>query len=318
MMSKYRNNLPQLGDDLFITDGGLETILVFHDKIDLPYFASFHMLRSPEGIDHLLAYFRQYAALARDSGKGLVLESVTWRANSDWGTLMGLTKEEMETINLLAIKLLADVRREMEVPEAPIVVSGCVGPRGDGYVADGAMTAEEAQAYHSVQISTFARSEADMVGALTMTNIPEAVGITRAAQAAGIPVAISFTLETDGKLPSGDSLKTAIEETDRLTGKGPAYYMINCAHPTHFEAVLKTDEPWVKRLRGLRANASKRSHAELDESPELDVGNPAELGLENAALKRRLPHLTVFGGCCGTDHRHISEICTALDRTAAE
>jgi homocysteine S-methyltransferase len=157
-----------------------------------------------------------------------------------------------------------------------------------------------------------------MVTPITMANVPEAVGVTRAAQAVGMPAAISFTVETDGRLPTGDSLKEAIESVDTATSRGPAYYMINCAHPDHFAARLAAGELWVRRLRGLCANASTKSHAELDEAGELDDGNPSELGNQYRALRDRLPHLVVLGCCCGTDHRHIAAITAAcIERRAA-
>jgi len=219
-------------------------------------------------------------------------------------------------VNRQAIALLVDLRRMFETDRAPMVISGCVGPRGDGYRVENAMTAQAAQAYHAKQIDVFAGTAADMVTAITMTYTEEAIGVTKAAQAAGMPVAISFTVETDGRLPSGQSLKDAITAVDAATAKGPAYYMINCAHPDHFEDALNAGEGWVKRIRGLRANASRLSHAELDEATELDAGNPVELGQQYRELRRLLPQIVVMGGCCGTDHRHIEAICHAC--TSAE
>ena len=191
-----------------------------------------------------------------------------------------------------------------------MVISGNIGPLGDGYAA-GTMGADEAEALHAPQIRTFAETEADLVSAFTMTNADEAIGVTRAAVKAGMPVVISFTVETDGRLPTGQSLKDAIAAVDAATGNAPVYYMINCAHPTHFESVLAANEPWVKRLRGIRANASRRSHAELDEAKDLDDGNPVELGQQYRKLRGKLRHITVLGGCCGTDHRHVEQICFA-------
>jgi S-methylmethionine-dependent homocysteine/selenocysteine methylase len=191
-------------------------------------------------------------------------------------------------------------------------VSGCIGPRGDGYDPGAGMSADEAQAYHAGQIGTFARTQADMVTAITMTNASEAIGVARAAQAAGLPVAISFTLETDGRLPTGQGLAEAIVEVDEATRSAPAYYMINCAHPTHFDGVMQGKAPWLDRIRGLRTNASKRSHAELNEAPDLDAGDPDELGREHRAIVERRPRINVLGGCCGTDHRHIERICAAV------
>lgn len=270
----------------------------------------FHLLKTPEGEAALRKYFRTYAEIARRLGTGLILESATWRANPDWGGKLGYTAGALADVNRRAISLLEQIRREYETEQTPVVISGCLGPRGDGYVPDRAMSAQEAERYHQAQMTTFADSAADMVCAITMNYVEEAIGIAQAAQRAGMPVAISFTVETDGKLPTGQTLKAALEQVDDATSGYPCYYMINCAHPTHFDQVLAEGEPWLQRIRGLRANASRMSHAQLNEAPELDAGNAIELGQEYADLKRRLAHLNVMGGCCGTDHRHIEQIAS--------
>jgi S-methylmethionine-dependent homocysteine/selenocysteine methylase len=126
-----------------------------------------------------------------------------------------------------------------------------------------------------------------------------------------MPVAISFTVETDGRLATGQPLRAAIEQVDDMTAGYPVYYMLNCAHPSHFDAALAEGGAWVARIRGLRANASRLSHAELDALPAPDPGDPEELGRAYACLKRRLPQLNVFGGCCGTDQRHLEHIAAA-------
>jgi S-methylmethionine-dependent homocysteine/selenocysteine methylase len=311
-MSKYRRHLPQLKDRLFMTDGGLETTLVFHQGLELPYFAAFDLLKDESGIERLRKYFVRYAEIARSHELGLVLEAPTWRASSDWGAKLGYDALALADANRKAIGLLLEIRAEFETPKTKIVISGNLGPRGDGYRPDRRMSIDEAQVYHTPQLETFAGTDADMAAAFTMNYIEEAVGITRAAKALQLPVAISFTLETDGRLPSGDTLAAAIETTDALTSGYPVYYMINCAHPSHFEAVLASGGSWRERVRGLRANASRRSHAELDESTDLDAGNPEELGGEYRALRRYLPRMSVVGGCCGTDDRHVSAICQAL------
>jgi S-methylmethionine-dependent homocysteine/selenocysteine methylase len=304
----HRHQLPQSEGDLFLTDGGIETTLIFHEGLDLPHFAAFHLLRSPEGTEALRAYFRTYARLARRLGTGLVLESATWRANRDWAKLLGYSPADLAHANRRAVELLEEIRDGMSAHVAPVVISGCVGPRGDGYRVDEAMSAAEAAAYHAEQIETFQGSAADMASAITMTYVDEAVGVARAARAAGMPVAISFTVETDGRLPSGTPLGDAIEAVDADTGGYPVYYMINCAHPTHFMHVLDPYAGWRERIGGLRANASRMSHAELDESPTLDEGDPVELAEQYAELVRALPGVTVLGGCCGTDHRHVERI----------
>lgn len=310
-MAQYRENLPQLSDSLFITDGGIETTLIFREGLDLPEFAAFDLLKHEVGYQALKNYFRTYTTLARTYQVGLILESATWRANLDWGQQLGYSREALAEMNHKAIALLHNLRQTDETDQSRMVISGCVGPRGDGYAPADAMTADQARDYHHFQIEAFHDAEADLVTAITMNYAEEAIGITQAAQAVGIPVVISFTVETDGHLPTGQTLKGAIEEVDRVTQEGPAYYMINCAHPTHFAGVLPEHEPWLSRIRGLRANASTKSHAELDASDTLDDGNPAELGQLYRDIKAKLTNLNVLGGCCGTDHRHIESICKA-------
>lgn len=320
-MYQYRNGLPQIdGRRMFLTDGGLETTLVFQHGIDLPDFAAFTLLDSAEGRATLTRYFEDYLAIAAEYDSGFILESVTWRASTDWGARLGYSPLALVALNRRAIEMLEPLRARHATARRPIVISGCIGPRGDGYVAGDAMHSDEAAAYHRPQVEAFRQTAADMITAITMTNVPEAIGIAQAAQAAGMPVVISFTVETDGRLPSGVSLRDAVEAVDLATGALPAYYMINCAHPSHFGAVLE-DAPWCRRIRGLRANASCRSHAELNESTTLDSGDPEALGADHARLRARFPQLTVLGGCCGTDHRHVGAIaraCGALETTLRE
>lgn len=310
-MTGYRSALPQLGGELFLADGGIETTLIFHEGLDLPDFAAYDLLRRPGGAAALQRYFRAYAAIARRFGVGLILESATWRASRDWAERLGHTRAELADLNRTAVRQLEGIRHEFETERTPLVISGCVGPRGDGYNPARLMSVEEAEAYHAEQAATFADSAADLLTAITMTYPEEAIGITRAARRVEMPVVISFTVETDGRLPTGDTLQVALERVDAATDAYPVYYMINCAHPTHFAGVLDPRAPWMDRIRGLRANASRQSHAELNESPTLDAGDPVALGREYAALRRRLPRLNVMGGCCGTDHRHVEQIATA-------
>jgi homocysteine S-methyltransferase len=310
-MPKYRHSLPQLSDKLFLSDGGIETTLVFHDHVALPHFAAFDQMTSIEGRRRLESYYRRYLSIARESGAGFILESPTWRASCDWARKIGYSRPELADVNRASIELMAKLRREFETPGTPIVISGCVGPRGDGYRPEQVMSIAEAERYHAEQIRVFARTEADMIAAITMTNAEEAIGIVRAADVLDMPVAVSFTLETDGRLPTGQTLKDAIVAVDRATGGTPAYFMINCAHPSHFAGALDTDEPWVTRIRGLRANASRLSHAELDAATELDAGSPIELGRLYRELLLRHPEINVLGGCCGTDHRHVGAIARA-------
>ena len=313
-MSSHHSVLPQLADRIFLTDGGIETTLIFHDGLALPDFAAFVLLADEDGRATLRRYFESYIAVARDTGRGIVLETATWRASPDWGARLGYTTAALAAVNRTAVELLLELRDAHGTAETPVVVSGCVGPRGDGYRPETLMPPEDAAAYHAAQISVFADAGADLVTAITMTHTAEAIGFARAAAAAGMPSAVSFTVETDGRLPSGEPLGEAVETVDAATDRAPAYFMVNCAHPTHVEEVLRAGGGWTTRIRGLRANASTLSHQELAEADVLDTGDPWDLGARYADLRRDLPSLTVLGGCCGTDARHvraISEACGA-------
>lgn len=301
-------SLPQL-DRFFLTDAGLETDIIFNKGVDLPYFSSVTLFASDEGRDVLEAYYRDFLGLARRMGTGLILESATWRASPDWAELLGFSVAELDGLNGAAIDLLTRLRAEYA--DVPVVVSGCLGPRGDGYDPGKLMSSGEAQAYHAHQAAVLAAAGVAMLAAITMTNVPEAVGVAHAAKALGIPVAISFTIETDGRLPTGDALGDAIAAVDAATGAYPAYYMINCAHPTHFDRILDDGAEWTARIGGLRANASCLSHAELDAMTELDIGDPADLAARHRALIDRFPNIRVLGGCCGTDLRHVAAIAEA-------
>lgn len=303
----HRKTLPQTKGGLYLTDGGLETYLVFDEGIELPCFASFPLLDQAKGHDLLSSYFARYMKIAADRGLGFVLDTATWRANTDWAAKLGYDAANTARINRVAVTFAASLRANLANAGKPIVISAVIGPRGDGYVAGSEMSVAEARTYHAAQVDVFAETAADMVSAITMTNVPEALGIVEAAKARHMPVVVSFTVETDGRLPSGAHLKDAIAAVDQASGAYPAYYMVNCAHPTHFQHVL--DGPWVARIGGIRANASAKSHAELDASTSLDNGDPHELGAQYRELRRLLPRATVLGGCCGTDHRHVAAIC---------
>jgi S-methylmethionine-dependent homocysteine/selenocysteine methylase len=310
-MTKYRSRLPQLDGSLFLTDGGIETCLIFHDKLELPYFAAFHLMKDANGRAALHKYYSRYAEIARNGNFGFILESPTWRASSDWGNKLGYSEAALAATNRDSIALMQELRDEFETARSPVVISGCVGPRGDGYDPGQVMSVQDAETYHSAQIRTFSEAGVDLVTAITMTNANEAIGITRAAQAMGAPVSISFTVETDGRLPTGQGLQEAIEEVDVSTANGPVYFMINCAHPTHFQGTLGEIGAAVKRVHGLRANASKQSHQELNEAADLDDGDPMELAAQYSDLRQRHPQINILGGCCGTDHRHVAQIALA-------
>ena len=308
--------LPQLGDTVFYTDGGLETTLIFHHGLDLPHFAAFDLLKAEPGTRTLRDYYARYAKIAVAAERGFILETPTWRASRDWGQLLGYDADELVTINRRAVEMMEKLRWELSTKRSPMVISGNVGPRGDGYDPSVQMSASAATDYHREQISTFAAAGVDLVSAVTLNYVAEATGFASAAAEFGIPAVVSFTTETDGRLPTGQSLQEAIEAVDESAAVAPAYYMINCAHPDHFSGSLSNDS-WVKRIRGVRANASRQSHAELDECEVLDAGNPQEFGDLHRELQQQFSHLNIFGGCCGTDHRHVEAVDASLRRVAA-
>ncbi len=295
----------------FITDGGIETTLIFDHGIDLPDFAAFPLLEAPVGRGALIRYYESYLEIARRDGVGIVLETATWRASTDWAARLGWGPERLRAANRRAVTLVRELT-EGTSSDTPVVVSGCVGPRGDGYVVGTTMGVDEAHAYHALQVDALTGAGSDLVTAITMTYTEEAIGVVEAARAAGSDVVISFTVETDGRLPSGQTLGGAIDAVDQATDGYPAYYMVNCAHPTHFAQVLEGRPAWTSRLGGVRANASRASHAELDEAEVLDRGDPAELANDYLHLWRSVPTLRVFGGCCGTDHHHVAAISETL------
>lgn len=294
---------------LTLTDSGLETWLVFHRSTDLPDFAAFPLLDDSPGRELLAEYFRDHLRIAAAAGTGLVLETPTWRANADWGARLGYDAAALDRVNRDAVSLVRGLAEEH--PEVAVVVSGNIGPRGDGYNPSELLTPEVAERYHRAQIESFAAAGVDRVTMLTATHTGEPIGVVRAAVAADIPVVIAFTVETDGRLPSGQPLHEAIAEVDEATESAPLHFGINCAHPDHFTDALKADPVAIGRIELMRANASRASHAELDAAEELDDGDPIELGSLYAGLLRSHPHVRVVGGCCGTDTRHVEAIARA-------
>jgi S-methylmethionine-dependent homocysteine/selenocysteine methylase len=304
----YRDALPQLSGEVFLTDSGLETDLIFNEGFDLPEFASFVLLDDAHGVAALEAYFRRHVNIAVKHGCGVILEAPTWRASRDWGARIGYSAGELRRVNQRAVELVSGARgRHQDPASSAVVVSGCIGPRADAYGPADRMGADEAENYHAEQIETLASTDVDLVHAMTITYAAEAIGIARAAGGAGVPVAISFTTETDGRLPDGTSLADAVAVVDAATGARPVYYGVNCSHPSHFAPALP-GEAVGARIQSIRANSSRKSHAELDESPVLDIGDPIELAAEYLQLRTQHPSISILGGCCGTDARHVQAI----------
>jgi homocysteine S-methyltransferase len=285
-----------------VTDGGLETDLIYHHGVDLPDFAAFPLVDDEQGRQLLLRYYDAYVDIARRARAGLQLETPTWRANRDWGERVGYSPADLRRVNRDAVAMLVRLRDRADLD--PLLVSGNLGPRGDGYIAGEKVDPDAAAAYHAPQIEAFAEAGADLVTVLTLTGTGEAIGIVRAARSAGMPVAVSFTVETDGRLPDGMSLAAAIVAVDAEAA--PDYFMVNCAHPTHIAPGLTDGGDWRSRIVGLRTNASTQSHEELDAATDLDEGDPVELARAQDALRPHLPNLALVGGCCGTDARHVA------------
>lgn len=310
-MSRYRNQLPQLSGDIFLADAGVETDLIFNHGIEIREFAAHTLLPIPRGRAALSRYFEGFLSLANQQNTGFILDTVTWKAHRHWAEKLGATDDELKAANEDCVRFIAELRARFSGNAKPIVLNAVIGPRGDAYKPEAVISMDSAEQYYAQQLGWLAATEIDMVSALTFNQGSEAAGLAKAARKVGLPAVVSFTVETNGDLPNGQSLADAITEVDAATGQYPAYYMVNCAHPDHFGGAL-LDAPWARRIRGIRANASRQSHAELDAAPELDAGNPQELAQQYRALANRMPWLNVFGACCGSDLRHVTEIARAI------
>lgn len=306
MQNKTERLLNSMGSELWLTDGGFETCMLFLEGFDLPQFASFPLLDTDAGQEAILRYNTSFLDEAAAQRAGFILGTNTWRASAGWGKVLGLDADEIDRINRVAVTQVKSMKADRAGNGQSILIEGVIGPHGDAYAPDQILTAAAAQNYHSRQVEVLASAGVDLITAMTISSHGEAIGIAKAAQAVDVPVALSFTVETDGRLISGMTLEDAIHRTDDATDGAPAWYGINCAHPDHFRHVLTGD--WVGRIGSVRANASRLSHAELDEAAELDAGDPAELARDYHHLLHVLPGLHVVGGCCGTDLRHVAAI----------
>ncbi len=310
-MAQYRDGLPQLSGSPYLTDAGIETDLIFNHGVEIPEFAAHTLLESEAGRDAVSSYLRSFLSLAGEQGMGFILDSQTWKAHPHWAADLGVTIAELKEANITSVSFIDELRADYVGNDQPIVLNGVIGPRGDAYAPEDELTAADAEAYHRTQLGWLAQSPVDMVTAMTFTQATEAIGVVRAAGHYGLPIVVSFTVETDGNLPTGQALADAIQHVDSETDGAAAYFMVNCAHPDHFFDVLG-DAEWTRRIRGIRCNASRLSHAELDECEELDAGNPNELASQYRALMAMMPWVNVIGGCCGTDLRHVSAMAKTL------
>ncbi len=312
-----------LNERVFLTSAGTETYLVFQQGFELPEFCAFAVHEDDDAWAELERnYIDPILNIAANSRCGLMLDALVWRAQPDFIAELGIERDQLSPINeraVLKTRGFVDRWRQLngyDEESFPVLIVADVGPRGDGYkVDDLAMTAEIARKYHRRQIAALAKTEVDLVCALTMTTAEESIGIVQSAAECGLPIIVSPTVETDGRLPDGTYLGTFIQVVDDATGETPIYYMVNCAHPNHLlptlEAARNGDEPWLSRFRGFRANASEKSHEELDNSTELDRGDLDILRDQVAQMYERYD-LLVVGGCCGTDHEHLAAIASML------
>ena len=310
-MSQPTPRLPHQTDEIFLTDGGTETWLMYKRGFELPKFSAFHLLNDERSVQALREYYMAFAKVAVKLGTPFIFDSLTYRASRDWGALLGYSAEGLAEMNHKCFELYRECAAAAGMAPENTVISGCIGPKGDAYQTNQDLTAESAEIYHREQIGTFKKAGTDIVTALTLNTTDEAIGIARASAKAGIPSVISFTVEKDRKLRSGETLKQAIEKVDAATSSAPAYYMINCSHPVDFGPVLAI-EPWANRIQGLRANASSLDHGTLCQLGHLEEGDPDELAGQYVDIRAAHPKMNVFGGCCGTDYMHVEKIGRAL------
>jgi homocysteine S-methyltransferase len=299
---------PQRDGVFYLTEGGQETEILYRHGHDLPEFAMYPLLDDPAALADLKAMYGKVLDVAAEHGFAVMISGLDYRGSPDWGERLGYSRDGLADALERSIAFLRDVARPYRGQIAEILIGGQVGPRGDAYSLNRTITADEAEDYHSFQLGVLRRSEVDFVWAATFNNVPEAVGVARAAARIGVPLGIAFTLDGNHRLKSGPSLKEAIERVDAEAGEArPDFYGINCSHPLEFEPALEPGD-WIRRLRCLRPNASAKDKIDLCKIGHLEDGDPADLGLRIGSLARRYPHMDIFGGCCGTWAPHLDEI----------
>lgn len=311
-MAKVKTKIPATGGRTFLTEGGIETHMQYKKGYELKHFCLFDLMNNSQAIADLRAYHVRIIEVALKHKVGAVLDGVHYRSSRDWGELLGYSPAGLADIVVQGIEFYRDLAREFETDDSPMPVSGVVGPRGDAYAVGRTMTVHEAEDYHAEQIATMKKAGADFITALTFSQVDEAIGLVRAAQGLDIPVVVSFTLGSDGKLKTGPGIGNAIQAIDTATDDGPAYYMINCTHPVDFAPAFDDPGDWTQRLAGIRPNASSLDHGMLCQLGHLEEGDPDELAQQMAEMANRFPHLSVWGGCCGTDYHHIDKIASAV------
>jgi S-methylmethionine-dependent homocysteine/selenocysteine methylase len=297
----------QCDGELFLTEGGTETEIMYKWGFELPHFAMFSLLENRDAMSAMRGIFRRYLDVVAKHEMSAMLTGLDYRASPDWGALLGYSPEALADANHRSIDFLRDVARDYSGDIRRTLVGGCIGPRGDAYQLNRSITSTEAEDYHAVQLTTLKQADVDFACAMTFNNTAEAIGVTRAAARIGVPLVISLTVDATGRLKSGLTVAEAIETIDARTGAMPAFYMLNCSHPVEFASAL-ADGEWIRRVRGIRPNASKMEKLALCKLGHLEEGDPVELGRLMGDLARRHCHMDVWGGCCGTAEVHLDEI----------
>lgn len=303
-----RRFFPRQQDGRFyLSEGGTETEFMYKHGFELPHFAMFPLLDNPKASAKMKDMFRSYLDVAADHNFCALMGGLDYRASPDWGELLGYSPAGLADANLQSIEFLRDVASEYssDIPET--LIQGLIGPRGDAYARNESITESEAEDYHAVQLETLKKADVDLALAMTFNNIPESVGVARAAAKIGVPLGISLSLDSNSKLNSGPSLADAITTIDKETDQSPEFYLINCSHPLEYEPAIEPGD-WVKRIRGVRPNASKMEKIALCKIGHLEDGDPEELGVLCGDLAQRYPHMDIWGGCCGTWNNHLDQI----------
>ncbi len=304
---------PPIGtNEVFLTEGGIETEIMYRHGFELPEFSMLPLLDNPKAVAAIRSVLSQHLDVAAEFGLSFMLTGLDYRASPDWGAKLGYSPAGLADATIAAIDLLRDIAKNYENQIPRLLIGGILGPRGDAYSLNREITEASSEDYHAVQLETLKRAKVDFTCAMTFNNIAESVGAARAAATAGMPFSISLTLDGTSKLKSGPSLAEAITEIDAKTGnEAPDFYMINCSHPLEYEPALEAGD-WTKRLRGVRPNASKMDKLALCKLGHIEDGDPVELGAQLLSLSDRYPQLDIFGGCCGTGHNHLREIAKVL------
>jgi S-methylmethionine-dependent homocysteine/selenocysteine methylase len=310
-LAEQRPFPPQKEGRFYLSEGGTETEILYKYGFELPQFATFPLLDNPEAVSKMQGMYRNYLDVVAKHGMCALIGGLDYRASPDWAELLGYSPEALSEANHKSINFLREVADEYlsDIPE--ILIQGLIGPRGDAYERNRSITENEAEDYHSVQLTTLKEADVDLALAITFNNVPESIGVARAAKKIGVPLAISLTLDSTSKLNSGPSLAEAITQIDDETDLAPEFYLINCSHPLEYEPAIESGD-WINRIRGVRPNASKLEKIALCKIGHLEDGDPIELGEQCGDLARRYPHMDIWGGCCGTWDTHLDQIAKNL------